>query len=72
MTAEQATAAKVKGWTAFCYNNNSWMEYTSPDGIECLTPAISLRDGVWYDLNGRRLSKPQRGINVLGGKKIIK
>jgi hypothetical protein len=24
-----------------------------------------------YDLNGRRLTEPQKGINIIGGKKIL-
>ena len=70
MTAEQAAAAKAKGWTAYFYDDSNWMEYTSPDGIECLNSNLSLKDSDWYDLSGRRLSKPQRGLNIIGGKKI--
>ena len=44
-----------------------------PDGIkeiESLTPALSKGEGVWYSLDGKKLSKPQRGINIINGKKI--
>ncbi|MBR4757194.1 MAG: hypothetical protein IK084_00140 [Bacteroidaceae bacterium] len=40
------------------------------DGIqeiksESLTPALSEGEGVWYSLDGKKLSKPQRGINII-------
>jgi hypothetical protein len=25
----------------------------------------------WYDLNGRRISKPQKGVYILNGKKVV-
>ncbi len=28
-------------------------------------------NGKWFDLQGRRLTKPQRGINIVGGRKIL-
>jgi len=27
-------------------------------------------DGVMYNLSGQRLSKPQKGINIINGKKV--
>ena len=39
-----------------------------PDGIkeiESLTPALSKDEGDWYDLNGRKLDKPHKGINII-------
>ena len=39
-----------------------------PDGIkeiESLTPAFSKGEGVWYSLDGKKLDKPQRGINII-------
>ena len=43
---------------------------SDPDGIieikdESLTPALSKGEGVWYSLDGKKLSKPQKGINIL-------
>jgi len=35
------------------------------DGIESLTPALSKGEGEIYDLNGRKLSSPQKGINII-------
>ena len=35
------------------------------DAIESLTPALSKGEGEIYDLNGRKLSSPQKGINII-------
>ena len=40
--------------------------------IDSLTPALSKGEGVIYNLAGQRLSKMQRGINIVNGKKILK
>ena len=42
------------------------------DGINSLTPALSEGEGVVYNLAGQRLSKAQKGINIINGKKILK
>ena len=39
------------------------------DGIEEFR--ISEQDATIYDLAGRRLGKTQRGINIVGGKKVL-
>ena len=36
-----------------------------------LTPALSEGEGAIYNLAGQRLQKMQRGINIVGGKKIV-
>ncbi len=41
-----------------------------PDGIEeikneSLTPSLSKGEGVWYSLDGRKLDKPQKGLNII-------
>ena len=43
----------------------------TPTGIKNLTPALSEGEGVIYNLNGQQLSAPQRGINIIGGKKVL-
>jgi len=40
------------------------------DGI-CLTPALSESNGAIYNLAGQRLQKMQKGINIIGGKKVV-
>ena len=44
-----------------------------PTGIRNLTPALSEGEGVWYTLDGRRLTgePQQKGIYIKNGKKII-
>ncbi len=44
-----------------------WIE--TPTGIS-LTPDISKGGETIYDLSGKRLQKMQRGINIVGGKKV--
>ena len=43
----------------------------TPTGINGLTPALSKGEGVIYNLQGQQLSAPQRGINIIGGKKVL-
>ena len=73
MTALQVEKAKAKGWTVYAYTGIDdwgkmyWEEYagSDPDGIKSLTPAFSKGEGDWYDLNGRKLAAPQKGINII-------
>ncbi len=37
-----------------------------------LTPTLSEGEGAWYDLSGRRVAKPTKGVYIQNGKKIIK
>ena len=37
-----------------------------------LTPALSKREGNIYNLAGQRLNKMRHGVNIVGGKKIIR
>ena len=40
-------------------------------GIEDLTPALSKGEGVVYDLSGRRVVTPTKGLYIVNGKKVI-
>ena len=42
-----------------------------PTGINGLTPALSEGEGVIYNLQGQRMNGLQRGINIVGGKKVL-
>lgn len=42
----------------------------APDGIS-LTPALSEGEGAIYNVAGQRLSKMQKGINIVNGKKVL-
>ena len=81
MTKAQVAAAKAKGWIP-CYKYGTFGEYGYPDyeGIDdptnigaSLNHKGQMTNGVWYDLQGRRISgKPARGIYIEGGKKKVK
>ena len=36
-----------------------------------LTPTVSKREGAIYNVAGQRLSKPQRGLNIIDGKAVL-
>ncbi len=44
-----------------------------PDGIETIDNGKREMesDDAIYNLAGQRLSKPQRGLNIIGGKKVV-
>ena len=43
-----------------------------PDGIESIDNGQLIIDNdIIYNLAGQRLSKPQRGLNIIGGKKVV-
>jgi hypothetical protein len=41
------------------------------DGIKNLTQTLSQGEGAIYDLSGRRVSEPTKGIYINNGKKIM-
>ena len=47
--------------------------YANPNAVGIsLTPAIFESEGAIYNLAGQRLSKMQKGINIVGGKKVLR
>ena len=53
------------------------IEYTDPNPdaireIKSLTPAHSKSDGDWYDLSGRRVQAPKRGLFIQNGRKVLR
>lgn len=48
--------------------------YVDTDKVDAisLTPTFSESEGAIYNLAGQRLSKMQKGINIVGGKKVLK
>ncbi len=47
-----------------------WDEET--DGISCLSTNLSpSREVIYYDLQGRRVAKPAKGLYIVNGKKVI-
>lgn len=63
VVAANAGGAGVKTFYGF--------EEDDATGIS-LTPALSSREGEIFNLAGQRMSKAQKGINIINGKKILK
>lgn len=40
-------------------------------GIENLTPALSEGKGAFYDLQGRRVAQPTKGLYIVNGRKVV-
>ena len=40
-------------------------------GIDSLTPALSKGEEVYYDLQGRRVAQPTKGLYIVNGKKVV-
>ena len=40
-------------------------------GINSLTPALSKGEEVYYDLQGRRVAQPAKGLYIVNGKKVV-
>ena len=84
MTTKQAAAAKAKGWQVlYCpglddEGNEIWEKYKVGDGIEEIknedSSLFTLHSSLsgWYDLSGRRVQKPGKGIYIHNGEKILK
>ena len=56
-----APANPVKGFT---------FDFSGADGIDEIVNGKSV-NGKWFNLSGQRLSKPQKGINIIDGQKVI-
>ena len=45
--------------------------YNTADGVESVQSSESTVHGEIYDLSGRRVEKPARGLYIIGGKKVL-
>ena len=74
-TKEQVKAAKAKGWIVYFNNNEKWQVFEGvddSDGIEGVkADKADGGSGPVYRANGQRLPKPMKGLNIIGGKKVI-
>jgi len=70
-TKAQVAAAKAKGWIAYSYKGGK-KEYegSDPTAIEVIRDANTISAPI-YNLNGQRLDKPHKGINIIRGKKVM-
>ena len=70
MTTTQVATAKAKGWNVY-YFDGSWKEYAGedPDGIGNVNENDNFNDV--YDLSGRRIASPRKGVNIINGRKVL-
>lgn len=57
-------------------NAEYWRKFQNINGIattgmEGIEADGNGRQKVYYDINGRRLSAPKKGLNIIDGKKVI-
>lgn len=57
------------GWN-YCFNATIQGEKTIPDAIENVA-TTNQKAGVIYDLSGRRIVKPTKGLYIMDGKKVL-
>ena len=71
-TSTQVSAAKAKGWTPYCMGRWNTYAYagSDPTGINGLMMDLDINAPV-FDLRGHLLKEPQKGINIIGGKKVV-
>ncbi len=71
-----ATSGTIKAGKAYLESSSGvkafYFDEDDATGIESLTPALSEGEGVVYNLAGQRIQKMQKGINIVGGKKVLK
>lgn len=69
-TTIQVNVAKEKGWKVL-KSNGAEYKGSDPSGIQGITLDKNVNTSI-YDLNGRKLKKPGKGINIIDGKKVLK
>lgn len=74
MTTTQVEVANAKGWLVDYFNGVRWDVYSGsepdPDGI--VSPLGETEDETaWYDLSGRRVVYPGKGLYIKNGKKVM-
>ena len=65
LTNQATSQARIKSIAV------TYIDTNKVDAIS-LTPALSEGEGAIYNLAGQRMSKMQKGINIVGGKKVLK
>lgn len=71
----QATLSVLTGCKKAYQTAAFWKNFTNiveidPSGVQSITSEKDINTCI-YDLNGRKLQKPRKGINIIDGKKII-
>lgn len=67
-TKDQVAIAKSRGWTPYCGSEK--YEGSDPTAIDGVVTDVK-DDVPIYNLNGQRMDKPRKGINIIGGKKVV-
>ena len=62
---------KVQGGVAQARQFIGFGDDNGATGIDSLTPTLSKGEGVYYDLQGRRVAQPAKGLYIVNGKKVI-
>ena len=71
----QATLSVPSGSKEAYQNASFWKNFTNiveidPSGVQTITLDKGINAPV-YDLNGRKLKEPSKGINIIGGRKVL-
>ena len=70
---EGTTTDVQRDWVVIGPDNQATQDFIIATGISLTEEGRSqMEDGAIYNLAGQRLSKTQRGINIVGGKKILR
>ena len=66
-TSTQVARAKEKGWIPMCWSEDAlkWVEYEGSDPTGLASPLGETGKGAIYDLQGRKVTNPQKGINII-------
>lgn len=75
-----AETGKIKAGKAYLEGNSNtgplvkafYFDSNRETAIENVNANVNVNEGVVYDLNGRRVSKAQKGIYIINGKKVLK
>jgi hypothetical protein len=71
-TKEQVAAAIAKGWEPMEYKDEEWVPYEGSDvTVQINTATINRGSQPVYTLSGQRVTAPKKGINIVGGKKVV-
>ena len=78
LTVQTAGIVDAEGFRGETGRQATWIQLTDPTYIEAPTLPeqgrrdARLSDDRWYDLNGRRVYKVQKGVMVVQGRKIVR
>ena len=71
MATKLRVIAMLYDKTRKCFINADEKEVEVIDGVEDLLAPASAASTAVYNLSGQRLSAPQRGVNIVGGRKVV-